>query len=274
MNRLKIFILLLLPLLPLAASAQLVTVSNKCYKQIQEGNQRNEAGNFQEALDIFVSVLKNCSAKDGKEQGNVGKAIALNGLKKYEDAIEPASAAIKLSKNKNVMAYYARSYAYQNLDQRENARSDLFKITELTKKNKNVKSRATMFAQLAQLDFHLNGMSAADSNLTKAIELDGTNPAFFVQKGDMQVKIGNYTEAFDQYDKAVDLGKKDLEMYQIRTEARLKQLQGKYPTRDIKELADRMTKQEKSVLCQDLKKALELGLRNIQLDLLSGTICD
>ena len=35
-----------------------------------------------------------------------------------------------------------------------------------------------------------------------------------------------------------------------------------------------MTKQEKSTLCADMKKALDMGLRNLQLDLLSTMICE
>jgi len=260
---------------PISLQAQqLITMSNKCYKQVQAGNKQNDLGQYQEALVTFNKVLKDCSAKDAKEEGNVGKAIASNGLKQYEDAITSANNAIKVSKQGNVMAYYARSYAYNNLGRTEDAKADIVKITDLTKKNKNVKARATMFAQLAHLDFQLNMLAEADTNLNKAIEIDPGNPAFFVQKGDMMVKINNYDDAFAAYDKVLDLGKNDLEIYQIRTEARLKQLQQKYVTTDIKELSKRMTKPEKTSLCSDMKKALDLGLRNLQLDLLSTMICE
>lgn len=265
---------LLIALFPVFAQAQqLITMSNKCYKQVQNGNRQNDQGQYQEAVNTFNAVLKDCSAKDAKEEGNVGKAIALNGLKQYEDAVAAANNAIKVSKQGNVMAYYARSYAYSNLGKTEDARTDILKITDLTKKNKNIKARATMFAQLAHLDSQLNKLAEADTNLTKAIELDPVNPAFFIQKGDMMIKINNYDDAFTAYDKVLELGKNDLEIYQIRTEARLKQLQQKYVTTDINELSKRMTKQEKSTLCADMKKALDLGLRNLQLDLLSASIC-
>jgi tetratricopeptide (TPR) repeat protein len=269
----KVFVLFAL-LAPFSIRAQqLITMSNKCYKQVQAGNQQNDQGQYQEALTTFTKVLKDCSTKDAKEEGNVGKAIAFNGLKQYDDAVTAAESAIKVSKQTNVMAYYARSYAYNNLGRTEDAKADVVKITDLTKKNKNVKARATMFAQLAHLDFQLNKLAEADTNLTKAIELDPANPAFFVQKGDMMIKINNYDDAFTAYDKVLELGKNDLEIYQIRTEARLKQMQQKYVTSDIKELSNRMTKQEKSTLCADMKKALDMGLRNLQLDLLATMIC-
>ena len=262
-------------LAPLSMQAQqLMTMSNKCFKQVQAGNKLNDQGQYQQALDTFNKVLKDCSAKDAKEEGNVGIAIASNGLKQYDNAVTAANNAIKVSKQNNVTAYYARSHAYSNLGRTEDAKADIVKITDLTKKNKNIKARAKMFAQLAHLDFQLNMLAEADTNLTKAIELDPENPAFHIQKGDMMIKINNYDDAFIAYDKVLDLGKNDLEIYQIRTEARLKQVQQKYVTTDIKELSKRMTKQEKITVCADMKKALEMGLRNLQLDLLSSMICE
>lgn len=253
---------------------QLLTMSNKCYKQIQNGNKLNDQGQYQEALDTFTKVLKDCSAKDAKVEGNIGLAVASNGLKQYEDAVTSANKAIKASKQTNVTAFYARSYAYSKLGQTEDAKTDLVKITELTKKNKDLRARAKMFAQLAHLNFQLDMLAEADTNLTQAIELDPANPSFYIQKGDMMIKINNYDDAFLAYDKVLELGKNDLEIYQIRTEARLKQMQQKYVTTNIKELSERMTKDEKSAVCADMKKALDAGLKSLQLDLLASEICE
>ena len=265
----------LFSLIPMSMQGQqLITMSNKCYKQVQTGNQQNDQGQYQEALVTFKKVLKDCSAKGAKEEGNIGIAIASNGLKDYENALNSANTAIMVSKQTSVMAYYARSYAYRKMGRTEDAKADIIKITDLTKKNKNVKARATMFAQLAQLDSQLKMSEEADANLKKAIELDPANPAFYIQKGDMMVKNNDYADAFSAYDKVLELGKNDLDIYQIRTEARLKQMQEKYMTSDIKELSNKMTRKEKATLCTDAKKALGLGLRNLQLDLLSGMICE
>ncbi|QRR02497.1 tetratricopeptide repeat protein [Dyadobacter sandarakinus] len=268
-------ILLFTLLTPASLQAQqLITMSNKCFREVQAGNRQNSDGQYEEALATFTKILKDCSAKDAKEEGNVGLAVASNGLKQYESAVTAANNAIKVSKKKSVMAYYARSYAYDNLGRKEDARADLETITSLTKKNKNVKARAAMYARLAQLDFQLNKSAEADSNLTRAMEIDPENPAFYIQKGDMLVKAEQYDQAFNAYDKAVNLGKNDLEIYQIRTEARLKEMHQKYGTTDIKELSGRMTAQEKRNLCAESQKASELGLKNLQLDLLSSMICE
>ena len=268
-------IIICVMLLPATLKAQqLVTMSNKCVKQIQAGNTQNDQGQYEEALEIFKTVVKNCSAKDAKEEGNVGLATALNGLKQYDSAITASNSAIKASKKKSVAAYYTRSFAYSKLDRTEEAKADLVTITNLTTKNKDVKARATIFAKLAQLNFQLGMIAEADSNLQKAIQLDPQNPGFFIQQGDMMLKDRKYNEAFVAYDKAVDLGKADLEIYQIRTEARLKQVQDKYNSTDVKELSGKMSQQEKRSLCKEINKAVELGLRNLQLELLSTSICE
>lgn len=267
--------LLFLVVASYTANAQyLFTTSNKCFHQIQEADAYNNAGKYADALSAFEAVLKKCSAKDAKEQANVGLAIASNGLREYNSAIGYANAAIKVSKKKNVMAYYARSYAYQQIGSLERAREDIATITQLTTKNKNTKSRATMFAQLANLDDQLNRVAQADSNLAAAIALDPTNPNFYFQQGDRMVKQGNYPAAYEAYDKVVELGKKDLEIYQTRTEVRLKQMQEKYNTTDSKRLAQLMTRNEQTLLCHEINQAIALGLKNMQLELLATMICE
>lgn len=257
----------------MSAEAQLFTMSNKCFDQVKNGKKKLDSLKYDDALTNFNYVLSKCNTKDAKLEGNLGKARALNGLKQYEEAITCATTAITTSKNTNVMAYYTRSYAYQKTNRPDDARNDLQKVTELTTKNQNVKARATMFAAMADIDFQEGMKDQAISNLTKALELDPANPSFYIQRGDMYMKEGNYTDAFTSYDKAVATGKNDLEMYQIRTNARIKQMQQKYGTENANTLAQKMTAEEKSLVCTELKKANELGMRNMQLDLFSTMIC-
>lgn len=266
-------LILLAVLIPGALSAQLITMSNKCYNKVKLGNQQLDSASFDRALATFTDVLANCSAKDAKEQGQLGKARALNGLKRYEEAVEAANASIKASKEKNVMAFYTRSYAYRKLGRKEDAMSDLQRITDLTTKNKNIKGRATIFAQMADIDWQEGMDEDALNNLNKAIALDDKNPSFYVQRGDIYARQKNYTEAFTNYDSAMQLGKTDLEIYKIRAYARIRQMQQKYHTDDINTLSQKMNSEEKALVCKELSKALDMGLRNIQLDLLSTSIC-
>jgi tetratricopeptide (TPR) repeat protein len=252
---------------------QLITMSNKCYDQVKKGKVQLDSSSYSNALQTFDKVLKDCTAKDGKIEGNIGRARALNGLKRYDEAISNAGTAISTSKNTNVMAYYTRSFAYQKTGKTEEARKDLEMITNLTKKNRDVKSRATMFANLAEIDKAEANYVSAKSNLAEAIALDSANGDFYIQRGDVSMKEKKYDEAFSDYDKAVKHGKNDVNMYSIRSNARIKQMQDKYKTQNGNELAKKMNAGEKKMVCTELTKALSMGLRNIQLDLFSNMIC-
>lgn len=258
---------------PLMVSAQLFTMSNKCYDKVKAGNQQLDSARFDDALTTFSDVLANCTTKDAKEQGQVGKARALNGLQRYNEAVEASSNAINASKSTNVMAYYNRSYAYRKLGQEDEAKADLQKVTDLTAKNKNVKARATMFADMANMDLQDGMFEDAKNNVATAIQLDSKNPDFYILKGDIYAKENNYDEAFTNYDSAVSLGKNDVSIYQIRTNARIRQMQGKYNTTNANDLAAKMSANDKSLVCKELNKANELGMKNMQLDFFAAMIC-
>ena len=273
MNKQLILIFLFFSIFTARTGAQLITMSNKCYDRVKLGNKQLDSTNFKSALSTFDAVLANCTTKDAKEQGNLGRARALNGLKRYDDAIANASASITASKKSNVMAYYTRSFAYKKTGKLDSARADLEQVTALTAKNKDVKARATMFAQLADVDASQGMLPEARDNLAKAIQIDPNNPSFYVQRGDLAARQNNYGEAFTDYDRAVSMGKADADMYQIRTNARIRQMQHKYNTTNASDLARKMTATEKEQVCKELNKASSLGMRNMQLDLFSTMIC-
>ena len=68
-------------------------------------------------------------------------------------------------------------------------------------------------------------------------------------------------------------GKADAEMYQIRANARIREMQGKYGTDNVQELRSRMTPAEKELVCVETKKALALGLKDMQMDMFSALVC-
>src|SRR5689334_11334963 len=76
----------------------LVTMSNSCYNSIEKGQAANKAGNYSDALDLFNGVLQKCDAYDAKEKGYAGKAAALNGLQKYNDALDAANQGLTINK--------------------------------------------------------------------------------------------------------------------------------------------------------------------------------
>jgi tetratricopeptide (TPR) repeat protein len=114
---------------------------------------------------------------------------------------------------------------------------------------------------------------SAVSNLDKAMALDPANASFYIQKGDMAAKEGNYDAAFVQYDKAVELGRTDADMYKIRTEARMKMVQDKYKTENAQELRNKMSPTEKQQVCSELKKLISLGYKDMKADMFDALVC-
>ncbi len=80
-------------------------------------------------------------------------------------------------------------------------------------------------------------------------------------------------KAFEYYDKAVAMGRTDVDMYKIRAGARMKMVQDKYKTTNAQELRSKMTPKEKEQVCTELKKAIELGYKNMQADMFSALVC-
>ena len=210
--------------------SQTFTMSKKCREQIDLANRMNADKQYDSALTVFTAITKQCNSKDGKEAVAVGKANSFNGKKQYSEAITAANEALAVSKNTSLNGFFERGIANEGLKNGDAATADFNKIIELTEKNQNVKDRATIYAKIADMQDRSGKMAEADSSLNKAIALDPTNSKYVIQRGDMYVRAGNYDQAFKYYDEAVDMGKTDLEMYVIRTNARMKMVQDKYGT--------------------------------------------
>jgi tetratricopeptide (TPR) repeat protein len=248
-------------------------MSKKCREQIELANRMNSDKQYDSALTVFNSITKQCNSKDGKEAVSNGKAHAYNGKKQYTEAMAAANEALAVSKNTSLNAYFERGIANEGLKKSDAATADFNQIIVLTEKNQNVKERATIYAKIADMDYQAGRMNEGDASLAKAMELDPTNTNFPIQKGDMYVKQGKYDEAFENYDKAVDGGRTDLEMYVIRTNARMKMVQDKYGTSVAQELRAKMTAKEKDQVCVEMKKALELGLKDMKQEMFSALVC-
>ncbi len=259
---------------PATLSAQrLITMSNKCVKRMKAGDEANAAGNYQEALSLFQQALQKCKAKDAIQQGNIGIAHAYNALGNYTEAIAAAELAIGANAN-NVRAYFERGVANSKLGDITASKADFDKIIELTEKNRNTTDRATIFAEIAQLSWKQGLKDEASLQLEKAIAYDPDNPDFYVLRGEMYADDGQMDRAFYDFDKAVSMGKADLDMYTIRATNRLKAMQRKYGTTETNALGQKMTPEEKGLVCADLNKAFSLGLKDMQMDLFRTFICN
>ena len=256
-----------------AAQAQTFTMGKECRTQIDAANQMNDAGDYAGALATFDAIVKKCDTKDAKSAIQVGRAHAFNGQGKHAEAIEAADAALAVSKSPSLFAYFERAHANEKLGNMDAATADYNKIIELTEKNQNVKERATIYVKVADMYAAAGKTAEADTYLAKAVELDPANTDAEIIRGDWAARAGNYDAAFAAYDQAVAKGRNDLAMYQIRTEARMKQMQDKYGTTNAQELRAKMTPEETAQVCSELNKALELGLRDPKMDMFSALVC-
>jgi tetratricopeptide (TPR) repeat protein len=255
------------------AISQTFTMSKDCKQKIELANKMSSNKQYDSALTVFNSITKQCNSKDGKEAVANGKAHAYNGKMQYSEAIAAANEALAVSKNTSLNGFFERGIANEGLKNSDAATADFNKIIALTEKNQNVKERATIYAKVADMNYQAGKMTEGDANLAKAMELDPSNTNFIIQKGDNYVRQGKYDEAFEYYDKAVDAGKTDLDMYVIRTNARMKMVQDKYGTSVAQELRAKMTAKEKEQVCVEMKKALELGLKDMKQEMFSALVC-
>ncbi len=261
-------------LLSFSAMSQTFTMSKKCRGLMDSANVLLKEKKFQVALDAFVTIDKSCNTKDAKEATAVGKAEAYNGLGKYNEAIAASDAALKITKNKSLNGFFQKAVAQNRSGQIEASKATFANVITLTEKNQDSKSRASNYALLSVLhDRQLNEKDSAYYYLDMAIALDPANADFFIQKGDMLVNENNYDDAFVQYDKAVELGRTDMDMYVIRSNARMKMVQGKYKTTNTQELRSKMNATEKEQVCIELKRALSLGLRDMKSDMFASMVC-
>lgn len=256
------------------AEAQLRTMGKECRAQVAAANQMNETGDYAGALAAFDAIAGKCKTKDGREAIQLGRAHALNHLGRHAEAITAAEAAIAVWKKRpSVAGYFEKAYAEEQLGNLAAAEADYNRVIELTEMNQNVVERATIYAKIADMNHRAGKTMEAQEHLARAMELDPNNPDFSIMQGDWAVREGNYDAAFAAYDRAVVQGRTDMEMYEIRTEARIKQMQDRYGTTNAQELRAKMNPTETGLVCMELTKALDLGLRDMKLDMFSALVC-
>src|SRR5690348_16929190 len=265
-------VLIFLVLLFNECRSGLVTTSNSCYNSIQQGQASNKAGNYSNALDIFNQVLQKCDAYDAKEKAYAGKAAALNGMKNYEEAFTAANQGLTINKS-SIDNLFEKASAELGLGKTADAKADFSTITDLTQKNKNAKERATIYEKMAEIDLRQKMYDDAINNIQQAIALDPDNADFFMIRGDIKATQENFDAAIADYDLAISKGKDDAEAWKARATASIKSYQKKYNSSDAKQLASKMSAQDKTTLCDEISKAQSKGVKDINIDLLQVSLC-
>ncbi len=63
------------------------------------------------------------------------------------------------------------------------------------------------------------------------------------------------------------------DMYAIRGQARIKMMQTKYGTENVQELRAKMTPAETEMVCGDTRKAVDMGLQDMKMDMFVALVC-
>ncbi len=250
----------------------LVTMTNSCYKAIQNGKSDNDAGNYTNALTQFDNVLKQCDAYDAKEQAYAGKAAAYNGLQQYQNALDAANAGLKI-KSTSLDNLFEKANAESGLNMNADAKADLVKITDLTAQNRNTSERATIYAKMASIDAKNGMFDDAMNNINSAISLDNKNADLYIVQGDIYNSMGNYSSAQSSYDNALSNGASAQKVWQAKLESEITSLQKKYGTQDAQQMANKISADDKTMLCADILKAKSNNVKNINIDLLQVAVC-
>ncbi len=250
----------------------LVTMTNSCYNSIQQGQSANKAGNYSNALDLFNEVLQKCDAYDAKEKGYAGKAAALNGMQKYNEALDAANQGLNINKS-SIDNLFEKATAEFGLNKAADVKNDFSTIIDLTQKNRNTTERATIYAKIAEIDLKQNMYTDASNNVEQAISLDANNTSFYMLRGDIKTAQKNFAEAIADYDMAISKGKDDAEVWKVKTITSIKSFQEKYHTPNAQQLTTKMSVTEKQRLCSDIQNAKSKGVKDMNIDLLQVSLC-
>ncbi len=260
--------------LPQFGQAQLFTMGKQCRALYDQSKEALTSKSYSEALSLIEQFQGECKTKDAKRVIAAAKAEAYNGLGQYENAIQEADQALKLTKNRSLAGHFQKGIALHNLGDTQGAKAELDEVIALTEKNQNIKERASNYALMAAYyDRQFNDRDTALLYLDKAMEMDPSNSSFWIQKGDMFVATNEFDAAFQAYDQAVAMGRTDLDMYIIRSNTGLKMLEHKYGTTNAKELRGKMTEADKNRVCPDLQKAIDLGWNQMDKDMFAALVC-
>ncbi len=252
--------------------SQTFTMGKKCRASLEVA--QSALAQYNEALSYFDTFRSKCKTKDAKEVGAYGKAEALNKLERYNEAIVEADKALDISKNTSLNGYFQKATALSKLGRDNESKIALEQILKLTENNENVTQRASNYALMAAFyERKMNDINSAQKYLDKAKSLDANNIDYIIQEGGMYASQGNYERAFKSYDSAVNLDGNSKDLYIARSNARIKQLDSKYGTTKAQDLRNKMTNLEKTNLCAELTKAIELGYKDMRKELFKALIC-
>ena len=154
---------------------------------------------------IAKKIIKNMTYVIKKDQTNFQaysyRARAKNVLGKSEEAISDATKSLMI--NESYDAYYARGFAYKNIDKNLEANDDYDKALDIKPKDTN-----SLYLR-AQIKYSLNDKKGSISEYSKIIEINPQYPDVFLSRGFAFMEVDDYVNALSDFSKAIELSPKD-----------------------------------------------------------------
>jgi len=249
-------------------------MGKKCRAQLDEVKLMMGEERYEDALVAIEQFQDKCKTKDAKEQGSAQKAMALNQLERYEEALEASELALKVTKGRSLDGHFQKAIAYFYMGDTEASKSQLEQVIELTEMNQDTTARASNYALMAAMyERQLAEIDSAQVYLNKAKQLDPNNANYYIQEGSMYASIPDFDKAFAAYDEAERLDPASLDLYISRSNTGLRKMAQKYGSDQAQELRSKMNADEKEVLCRDIKRAIELGWNEMDKKLFAALVC-
>ncbi|GAB3654141.1 hypothetical protein GCM10028791_24610 [Echinicola sediminis] len=242
---------------------------------LEEANSLINSEAYIEALAKLDEFCGNCKNKEAKELGAVHKAEVYNALGEHQRAIKEANIALEITKEESLSAHFQKGIALEKLGDMGGSKQAFNTVSQLIETSENPREKASKYALMANIyNRQLNLRDSAMMYLDKAMAQDPDNTSFEILKGDMYLYHKEYKEAYAAYDQALKNGHNSLEVFKCRSNTGLRWLENKYGTSTAMELRDLMTEDDKRQVCSDIKKALNLGYKSLNMDMFSTLICN
>lgn len=254
--------------------AQTFTMGKKCQESLANAQAALSNKSYQDALTLFDTFSADCKTKDAKILASEGKAEAYNGLGMHAEAIAEADDVLKRTKDASLAGHFQKAVALNATGDIEGSKTQLESVMKLTEMNQNTAQRASNYALMAALyDRQMGQTDSAMVYLNKAKELDPGNVNYILQEGDMYLVHDDFKSAYAVYDEAARLYPDSQEVYVSKMNAGLKEMDKKYGTSKAQDLRGMMSAAEKSAICGDLNRAMELGYKDMNKEMFKALVC-
>jgi len=211
-----------------------------------------QSQSYKKAAESFTDILDKATDDKLKKFCYISRAFSYNGLGEYEKAIFDFDKAIKLDPT-DLASYIDRAKAKAYLNDFDGAKNDFGYV--LTKDSLGEQGQAA-FYYLGIITYQQGQYAQSIKYYDKLIVLLPNNPELYFNRGAAKGMIMDVAGSIKDYDKAIEIKPDYTDAYANRGVAKINLLTS---NGNIK-----LTKEQTSDGCADLKKAKEMGDKTVE----------